>query len=99
MAGIARGFIDFASTHANGDTHMAPAQTRYVPSQGGVFVNGQPAIILGDSLTCGDVVVETSTKVFIGGKGVHRLGDKLSSHSGTYSPSICISASGNVIAG
>lgn len=98
--GMARANIDFATTHSNSDTHVAPAQTKYVAGAGAsVYVNGQPAIVLGDSIACGDIVVETSTKVFIGGKGVHRLADELSAHAGSYSPSICAQASTNVFAG
>lgn len=99
--GIARANIDFATTHTNGDdTHTAPAQTKYVAGGGSnVFVNGQMAIVLGDSTQCGDTVIETSTTVFIGGKGVHRLADKLTAHNGTYSPSICAQAAMNVFAG
>jgi uncharacterized Zn-binding protein involved in type VI secretion len=99
MAGIARATIDFSSTHSNDETHLSPAQTKYVPNGAKVFINGYPAVRLGDSTECGDTVNEASAKVFIGGKGVHRLGDSLSAHGGTYTPSVCISASGNVSAG
>jgi uncharacterized Zn-binding protein involved in type VI secretion len=98
MPGIARATIDYSSTHSNGDTHTAPAETKYVASQTKVLINGKPAIIQGGSTACGDTVVGCSTKVFITDKGVHRLGDQMSSHAGTYSSSVCTSASDNVIA-
>jgi len=102
MAGIARANIDFAITHiplSGGAPHIAPSMTKYIPGGAKVFVNGQAAIVLNDSTACGDTVIETSTKVFVGGKGVHRLGDKLTAHMGTYSPSICAQASTDVFAG
>lgn len=98
--GIARGTIDYASTHINGDMHVAPAQTLYVGGAGAtVFVNGFPAIMQGDVAMCGDIAVGCSATVFIGGRGVHRLTDQLDSHIGTYTPSVCVSAAGNVFAG
>ena len=80
-------------------THVAPAQTLYVASQGNVFINGQPAIVLADSTACGDTVIGTSMTVFVGGKGVHRLTDALTAHEGTFSPSVCAQASMDVFAG
>lgn len=99
MAGIARANIDYASTHSAGETHTAPAQTIYVGSGGqNVYVNGQVAIVDQDVTLCGEKVKEFSSNVFINGKGVHRLGDLLDSHEGTFSPSVCVSASSNVFA-
>lgn len=101
MAGIARANTDWATTHSNGDdTHSESAQTIYLAGAGSsVYINGQPAIVQGDYVACGEIVVEASATVFIGGKGVHRLGDKLDSHTGTYSLSVCDVASGDVFAG
>ena len=97
MAGIARATIDYASTH---DGHTAPAETIYVASAGAsVYVNGFPAVKQLDVALCGDIAIEASTKVFVQGRGVHRLTDSLDSHAGTYSPSVCASASSNVFAG
>lgn len=100
MAGIARANVDWATTHEDGETHTAPAQTIYLAgAAANVYVNGQPAIVQGDSTACGEIAVEASGSVFINGKGVHRLGDKLDSHDGNFSPSECASASANVFAG
>lgn len=102
MAGVARANIDFATTHSplsGGTPHISPAQTKYVASGATVFVNGQPIVVLGDSIACGDTVIETSTKVFANGKGVHRLGDMLTAHVGTFTPTVCAQASTDVFAG
>jgi uncharacterized Zn-binding protein involved in type VI secretion len=96
MPGIARVGLDFASTHSNGDTHVLP---KYVSGNAKVLINGKPAVVQDSALSCGDKAKGCSNKVLIGGKGVHRLGDAVDSHNGTYSPSACISASSNVIAG
>jgi uncharacterized Zn-binding protein involved in type VI secretion len=102
MPGIARGTIDFASTHSNGDEHTStnPAETKYVPNIGAkVFIDGYPAIAQDDLTECGQKAVGCSSKVFIGVKGVHRLDDLCDSHNGTYSVSRCEQASGTVSAG
>lgn len=103
MAGIARANTDWATTHtplSGGTPHIEPAQTIYLAGAGSsVYVNGQPAIVLGDSVACGELTIEASSTVFIGGKGVHRLGDRLESHAGTFTPSVCAVASGDVFAG
>lgn len=101
MSGIARANVDYASTHTKDDTtHSASAETKYVsPSGATVFIGGNSVITRGDTAACGDIAVGASTSVFVGGKGVHRLGDSLDSHSGSYSPSVCASASDNVFAG
>ena len=98
MAGIARALIDYASTHTDGDTHSAPGETKYAVGSGTVFVNGYPAVRRLDVALCGDIAIEASSKVFVNGRGVHRLGDSLDSHAGTYSPSVCVSASSTVFA-
>lgn len=98
MAGIARGNIDYATTHSNSsNTHTQPNQTIYV-GKGSVYVNGQQAIVKGDKVRCGEEALGSSSTVFIGGKGVHRKGDACDSHKGTYSPSICATGSTNVFA-
>lgn len=97
MTGIARGGIDYASTH---DGHIEIIDTLYLPGAGSsVYVNGFPAIKQFDVAACGDVAIGVSSKVFIGGRGVHRLGDPLDSHAGTYSPSFCAAAAQDVYAG
>ena len=100
MAGIARGTIDFASTHVGSSTHTSPAQTKYIGgSNCDVYVNGFPAIKRLDLVGCGEFALTASTKVFINGLGVHRLNDLLDSHAGTYSVSVCESASTDVFSG
>jgi uncharacterized Zn-binding protein involved in type VI secretion len=100
MAGIARANTDWASTHMNSDVHLEPVMTLYLPGNGAtVLINGQAAITQFDSVLCGELAIGCSSTVFINGRGVHRLGDMLDSHVGTYSPSVCASASSNVFAG
>lgn len=100
MKPIARAGIDFSSTHTNGDTHTAQTQTIYNSGSGSsILINNYPAVVQDDLTECGDKVVGCSSTVLIDGKGVHRLGDEMDSHDGNYTPSICISASGNVFVG
>ena len=96
MPGIARSGTDYATTHSNGGTvHINP---KYVGGSGNVLVNGKAAMRKGDSAGCGEVITGASGTVLINGKGVHRKGDSLDAHN-TFSPSVCGSASGDVIAG
>lgn len=98
--GIARATVDWSTRHTGPGDHIAPEQTHYKPKGGAtVFVNGQPAITVDDLTDCDDKAKEGSGTVFIGGKAVHRLGDKMDSHENTFTPSFCASASGNVFAG
>lgn len=100
MPGIARGNIDFASSHSNGDTHTAPVETIYVGNPASkVFVNGFHAVAQLDQVGCGEKALGCSSTVFIGGKGVHRLNDRCDSHAFQYTPSFCEQASANVSAG
>ena len=54
-------------------------QTIYVATQSAVTCGGFP-VITADATACGDPVVGVSSKVFVGGKGVHRLGDATGGH-------------------
>ena len=65
--------------------HVSPTpnpahRTYYKASQTNVKVEGFDVITAGDATACGDQVVGVSTKVFVGGKGVHRKGDATGSH-------------------
>jgi uncharacterized Zn-binding protein involved in type VI secretion len=60
-------------------------QTKYVASQSAVTCGGFPVITAGDATACGDPVVGVSSKVTVGGKGVHRLGDATGGHGATLS--------------
>jgi uncharacterized Zn-binding protein involved in type VI secretion len=55
-------------------------KTKYVASQSAVTCGGRPVITQGDSTQCGDPVAGFSSKVKVGGKGVHRLGDATDGH-------------------
>jgi len=55
-------------------------RTNYKASQSAVTVEGNDVIRQGDSTGCGDPVVGYSSKVFVGGKGVHRKGDATGGH-------------------
>jgi len=65
--------------------HVSPTpnpahRTKYKASQSAVKAEGNDVITQGDSTGCGDPVVGFSTKVFVGGKGVHRKGDATGGH-------------------
>ena len=55
-------------------------RTYYKASQAKVKVEDRNVIRAGDETVCGDPVVGVSTKVFVGGKGVHRKGDATGGH-------------------
>lgn len=101
MAGVARSTIDYSLTHiplSGGMPHIQQTMTLYVGAGGKVFANGYEVITQDGMTSCGDTVAQYSTKVFANGKGVHRLLDLMESHSSTYTPSMCISASTDVFA-
>lgn len=95
--GIARANVDHASTHTHTYTKTTHISPTYLSSGNAtVFVNGNPGVVVGDLLSCGEIAIEGSSTVFINGKGVHRLGDKCDSHASQFSPSYCESASSTV---
>jgi uncharacterized Zn-binding protein involved in type VI secretion len=55
-------------------------RTKYKASQTKVTAEGNAVIRAGDAAACGDPVVGVSSKVFVGGKGVHRKGDATGGH-------------------
>lgn len=92
---------------ANSDTHIGHAsptpnpfhRTSYVSGlNSSVFVEGDLAIVIGDKTGCGDVATSGSSKVFIGGIGVHRKGDTTGGH-GSWVPNSAATGSSKVIAG
>jgi uncharacterized Zn-binding protein involved in type VI secretion len=45
-----------------------------------VYINGELAIVVGDTTACGDPAVAGSGTVFFNGIAVHRLGDATGGH-------------------
>ena len=88
----------------NGDASMGHASPTpnpihigtYNSGSDNVFVNGDKAIRIGDTLSCTDKAKVGSANVFINGKGVHRIDDETSGH-GSWRPSIARTGSKNVI--
>ncbi len=66
---------------ASGSGHPKPFhKTKYVASQSAVTCGGAPVIRQGDFTKCGDKVAAFSSRVKVGGKGVHRLNDATTGH-------------------
>lgn len=67
---------------ASGSGHPKPFhKANYVASQDKVKCGGSKVIRQGDSTMCGDKVAAFSSKVKVGGKGVHRLNDATGGHA------------------
>lgn len=72
----------------NGDKHIGHAspcdpfhQTGYIAALNtSVYVNGQLAVVVGDTTACGDPAIAGSGTVFFNGIAVHRLGDGTAGH-------------------
>jgi uncharacterized Zn-binding protein involved in type VI secretion len=78
MPGIVRDG-DLHEGHTNtvtGEFH----QTAYVAGQDTVLIEGRKVVLVGDTTSCGDPAVIGSSKVFVGGKAVHRVGDATGGH-------------------
>ncbi len=72
-------------------------QSSYVASLNNtVFANGKLIIVVGDTTACGDVAIEGSSKLFVNGRAVHRIGDATGGH-GEWIPNAALSGSGDVI--
>lgn len=103
MPAIIRGKIDTHIGHAcdgTGRGHPKPFhKTPYVSSQTDVNVQGGWAIVDGDSTSCGDPVKGFSSKVTIGGKGVHRTGDATGGHDCHFVPNAAAAGASKVTAG
>ena len=73
-------------------------RTPYKASQTKVTAEGNAVIRAGDATACGDPVAGVSSKVFVGGKGVHRKGDATGGH-GTWPANASSEGSSKVTAG
>lgn len=89
---------------ASADRHIGHAsptpnpyhRTPYVASVNSkVYAEGDLVIVFGDGTACGDNVVGKSSKVFVGGFGVHRKGDATSGH-GSWVPNAAATGSNKV---
>jgi uncharacterized Zn-binding protein involved in type VI secretion len=98
MPGIVRANVDKHVGHACPDPkpfHQTPYSASVNTK---VYIEGNLAIVLGDFTSCGDPVVGKSSKVLIGGQGVHRAGDATGGHA-CWVPNSAASGSSKVIAG
>jgi len=85
---------------ASGSGHPKPFhKTKYVASQSAVTCGGRPVITQGDSTKCGDGVAAFSSKVLVGGKGVHRLDDATTGHPCHFGPNASAGGHPKVSAG
>jgi uncharacterized Zn-binding protein involved in type VI secretion len=96
MPGIVRVQLDQHIGHAKIKTPYH--QTPYKTGSPNVYVNGQPAVRIGDLCACKDPAQEGSSSVFVNGIGVHREGDKTAGHDG-WVPNKAATGSTNVFAG
>ena len=96
MPGIVRVELDKHIGHAK--AKVPYHQTPYKIGSPNVYVNGQPAVRIGDSTFCNDKAAEGSTTVFVNNIGVHRFGDKTTGHDG-WVANKAATGSSNVIAG
>ena len=80
MPGIVRATLDKNVKHEDPFTPLPLHQTPYTKSGANVFVNGEPAIVVGDKTNCGDEALVGSPNVFINGKAVHRKDDATKGH-------------------
>lgn len=98
MPEVCRAGSDSHNGHAS-STPNPYHRTNYVAGLNSkVFVEGDLAIVIGDSTGCGDPAVGGSSKVFIGGIGVHRKGDATGGH-GSWVPNAAATGSSKVSAG
>ena len=98
MPEVVRSGVDSHIGHAS-PTPNPFHRTPYIASNNTkVYVEGDLAIVDGDSTACGDPVVGKSSKVFIMGKGVHRKGDATGGH-GSWVPNSAATGSSKVSAG
>ncbi len=96
VPGVVRKDVDRHIGHASG-TPNPFHQTNYVEGSGNVFINGNGAVRIGDSTSCGDSAIGSSPNVYANGIKIHRLNDATTGH-GTWVPNAAQTSSGNVIA-
>ena len=65
MPGIVRATLDKNVKHEDPFTPLPLHQTPYTKPDANVFVNGEPAIVVGDKTECGDEALTGSDNVFI----------------------------------
>ena len=95
MPGMVRANTDRNVKHEDPFTPLPLHQTPYTKSGANVFVNGEPAIVVGDKTECGDEALEGSPNVLINGKAVHRKDDATKGHD-RFLPSKAETGSENV---
>ena len=95
MPGMVRANTDRNVKHEDPFTPLPLHQAPYTKSGANVFVNGEPAIVVGDKTECGDEALEGSPNVFINGKAVHRKDDATKGHD-RFLPSKAETGSENV---
>lgn len=98
MPGIVRAGSDSHIGHASFTPNPFHRSSYVAGGNTKVFVEGDLAIVDGDSTGCGDPVIGKSSKVFIGGLGVHRQGDATGGH-GSWIPNSAASGSSKVSCG
>ena len=96
MPGIVRIFVDSHVGHSS-RTPNPFHRTPYVIGSSNVFVNGLPAVRIGDVTGCGDPAIGGSSNVFVNGVPVHRRGDATGGH-GSWRPNRAASGTSNVFA-
>ena len=95
MPGIVRATLDKNVKHLDPFTPKPLHQAPYTKSGANVFVNGEPAIVVGHKTECGDEALTGSPNVFINGKAVHRKDDATKGHD-RFLPSKAETGSENV---
>lgn len=98
MPGIVRANSDAHQGHSGTSNRTPYHKTYYANGSANVFVNGQPAVLKGNTTACGDPATAGSTTVFINNKAVHRAGDATGGH-GEWRPNSASTGSPDVSAG
>lgn len=98
MPGIVRAGTDSHVGHASATPNPFHKTSYVAQNNTKVYVEGDLAIVDGDKTGCGDPVVGKSSKVFIGGRGVHRKGDATGGH-GSWRANSALTGSSKVISG
>jgi len=98
MPGVTRQGLDTQAGHPCPSIPTAHGPQTYTSAgQSKVFSDGALVVNKDGSAACGDTVDEVSSKVFINGKGVHRLGDATVGE-GCFNPSTSAGGSSKVFA-
>ena len=97
MPEVVRANVDKHVGHASPTPNPFHSSPYKASTNSNVFVEGELAIVKGDRTACGDPVAGRSSKVFIGGNGIHRKGDSTGGHE-TWVPNSAASGSSKVFA-